>query len=206
MNFTCQRFGTLCLFNLHRPMKMGQSVPKRWHNKVQAPGNYPEESIKQHNTFYVEILLARRPSPKLEDHSLSAFRDCLFNILTATLHIVGHSSICNLRTRHTVVTETYLSRGTKRPRIFNLGRRWCWMVTFPPWQLYSQRSTPGDNEKGKAIGGWYICPGRFSVYWESKPDARVVQAAVQSLHWLRYHGFALWYLESGRDLTSIYVG
>ena len=31
-------------------------------------------------------LLAPRPTPKLEDYPLSAFRDCLFNIFAATLH------------------------------------------------------------------------------------------------------------------------
>ena len=35
--------------------------------------------------FYGEELLAPRPNPKLEDHSLSAARDCLFNIFSATL-------------------------------------------------------------------------------------------------------------------------
>ena len=60
--------------------------------------------------FYGEELLAPRPTPKLEDHPLSALRDCLFNIFAATLHIGGRSSIRNLRTRHTVVTETHLSR------------------------------------------------------------------------------------------------
>jgi hypothetical protein len=46
-----------------------------------------------------EELLAPRPTPKLEDHPLSAVRDCLFNVLSATLHIGGCSSIRNLRTR-----------------------------------------------------------------------------------------------------------
>jgi hypothetical protein len=32
-------------------------------------------------------LLAPRPTPKLEDHPLSAVRDCLFNVSAATLHI-----------------------------------------------------------------------------------------------------------------------
>jgi hypothetical protein len=48
--------------------------------------------------FYGENLLAPRPTPKLENHPLSAFRDCLFNIFAATLHIGGHSSIRNLKT------------------------------------------------------------------------------------------------------------
>jgi len=91
--------------------------------KIQTPGNYLEESIQQHDTFYVEELLASRPNPKLENHLLSAVRECLFNIFTATLHIVGRSSIRNLRTRHAMVTGTYLSRGSKPPRIFNLGRK-----------------------------------------------------------------------------------
>jgi hypothetical protein len=32
-------------------------------------------------------LLAPRPNPRLDDHPLSAVRDCLFNIFAATLHI-----------------------------------------------------------------------------------------------------------------------
>ena len=36
-------------------------------------------------SFYDE-LLSPHPTPKLEDHPLSAVRDCLFNIFTATLH------------------------------------------------------------------------------------------------------------------------
>jgi len=59
--------------------------------------------------FHGEALLAPRPTPKLEDHPLSAVRDCLFNIFAATLHIGGRSSIHNLRTRHAVVTGTHLS-------------------------------------------------------------------------------------------------
>jgi hypothetical protein len=38
-------------------------------------------------SFYGEELLTPCPTPKMEDHSLSAVHDCLFNILTATLHI-----------------------------------------------------------------------------------------------------------------------
>jgi hypothetical protein len=52
-----------------------------------------------------------RPTPKLKDYSLSAVRDCLFNIFAATLHIGGRSSIRNLKTRHAVVTGTHVSHG-----------------------------------------------------------------------------------------------
>jgi len=37
--------------------------------------------------FYVEQFSAPRPTPKLEDHNLSAVRDCLFNIFAAVFHI-----------------------------------------------------------------------------------------------------------------------
>ena len=57
--------------------------------------------------FHGEELLAPRPTPKLEDHPLSAVRDCLFNLFAATLHIGGRSSTRNLRTRHAVVTGTH---------------------------------------------------------------------------------------------------
>ena len=60
--------------------------------------------------FHGEVLLASRPTPKLEDHPLSAVRDCLFNLFAATLHIGGRSSIRNLRTRHAVVTGTHLTQ------------------------------------------------------------------------------------------------
>jgi len=59
--------------------------------------------------FYGE-LLAARPTPKLEDHPLSAVRDCLFNIFATNLQTGDRSSIRNLRTRHAVVTGTHLSR------------------------------------------------------------------------------------------------
>ena len=37
--------------------------------------------------FYGKELIAPRPTTKLEDHTLSAVRNCLFNILAATIHI-----------------------------------------------------------------------------------------------------------------------
>jgi hypothetical protein len=60
--------------------------------------------------FHGEEFLPRL-TPKLEDHTLSAVQDCLFNIFAATLHIGGRSSIRNLRMRHAVVTRTHLSHG-----------------------------------------------------------------------------------------------
>ena len=62
--------------------------------------------------FYGEELLAPRPTSRLDVHPLSAVRDCLFNILAATLHIGGRSSNSNLRARHAVVTGTLSSRIT----------------------------------------------------------------------------------------------
>jgi len=61
-------------------------------------------------SFYGEEWSTLRPTPKLEDHPLSAVCDCLFNIFTATLYIGGCSSIPNLRTCHALVTGTHLSR------------------------------------------------------------------------------------------------
>jgi hypothetical protein len=39
--------------------------------------------------FYSEKLLPPRPTPKLGDHSVSAVRDCRFDIFAATVHIGG---------------------------------------------------------------------------------------------------------------------
>jgi hypothetical protein len=60
--------------------------------------------------FYGESLLKPRPTPKLEDHPLSAVRHWLFHIFAATFHTGGRSSSHNLLTRHDVVTGTHLSR------------------------------------------------------------------------------------------------
>jgi len=53
LNFIRQRFGTLCLFHLHRrvgtypPMKMEQTeCSETLAYKIQTPRNYPEESIQ----------------------------------------------------------------------------------------------------------------------------------------------------------------
>jgi len=59
--------------------------------------------------FYDEEFLAPCPAPKLENHPLSAVRDCLFHIFAATLHIGGRSYIHNLRICHAMVTRTPLS-------------------------------------------------------------------------------------------------
>ena len=67
------------------------------------------QTVRNRICFYGEELLAPRPNPKLEDHPLSAVRDCLFNIFAATLHIGGRSSILNLRMRHDVLTEDPLT-------------------------------------------------------------------------------------------------
>jgi hypothetical protein len=57
--------------------------------------------------FYGSELPAFRPAIKLQDHPLSAARDCSCSIFAATLHFGGRSFIRNLSTRHTVVTPAY---------------------------------------------------------------------------------------------------
>ena len=59
--------------------------------------------------FYGEELFAPHPTPKLEYYPLLSDCNCVFNIIAATLHIGGRSSIRNLRTLHAVVTGTHLS-------------------------------------------------------------------------------------------------
>jgi len=57
-----------------------------------------------------EELLASHPTAKLENHPLSAVRECLINISEATLHIWKGSPIGHPTTCHTVVTATHLPR------------------------------------------------------------------------------------------------
>jgi hypothetical protein len=46
---------------------------------------YPRNPSRSEASY--EEFVAPSPTPKLEDHPLSAVRDCLFNIFAATLHI-----------------------------------------------------------------------------------------------------------------------
>jgi len=77
---------------------------------------------------YGEELLALRATPKLEDHHLSAARDCLFNIFAAILLIGGRSTIRNLRTRHPTMTDTHLSRVCVKISDSNINRQLCLRV------------------------------------------------------------------------------
>jgi len=65
--------------------------------------------FRDYDSFCGEELSEPRPTLKLEDHPLSAVRYYLFNIFAATLHIRGHSSIRNQRTRHDTVKRSHLS-------------------------------------------------------------------------------------------------
>ena len=49
--------------------------------------------FREYASCYGEKFSAPRPTAKLEDHLLSAVRDCLFNIFVATLHIGDRSSM-----------------------------------------------------------------------------------------------------------------
>ena len=53
-----------------------------WNNRKK---NY--HVVRDMVNVYGEEVLAPRPIPNLEDHHLSAVRDCLFDIFSATLHI-----------------------------------------------------------------------------------------------------------------------
>jgi hypothetical protein len=67
---------------------------------------------KKKISFYCEDLSKPRPTPKLEDHPLSAVRDSTFSIFSGTLHTGRRSSVRNMRTRHTTLTVTHLSQLT----------------------------------------------------------------------------------------------
>jgi len=57
--------------------------------------------------FYGEEFLTPRPTPKLEEHTFSALRDCLFNIFASTLQTGGRFFIRSIRTRQAVVIGTH---------------------------------------------------------------------------------------------------
>jgi len=93
--------------------------------------------------LYAEELSAPRPTPKLEDHPLSADHDCLFNTFKATLHIGGGSFIRNPRTRHAVLTGTHLSptHSTSHSRRPDILRATKSKPQSPSWEANSYRAS-----------------------------------------------------------------
>jgi hypothetical protein len=72
-----------------------------------SPGLWHMYLLHNKASYNGEELLAPHPTPKLEEHPLSAVRDCLFTIIAVALHIGGHSSIHSLGMWHAVVTGTH---------------------------------------------------------------------------------------------------
>ena len=68
MNFICQRFGTLCLFHLHKPVGMKSNYPsmkmeqtegsETLSYKIQLPGNYQQDSTQHSFQISVKIHLS----------------------------------------------------------------------------------------------------------------------------------------------------
>ena len=94
--------------------------------------------------FYSEKILAARPTPKLEDHPLSAVRDCVFNIFAAALHI---GSLLHLQPEDaprsgdgdTLITDLVCINGQKcrRQHLAYVPYKW-----FPKYTLWVPRNSP----------------------------------------------------------------
>ena len=58
-----------------------------WYQSISPGQRLSVWTFRNRIRFYGEELLAPPPTPKLENHPLTAVRDCLFIIFAATLHI-----------------------------------------------------------------------------------------------------------------------
>ena len=116
---------------------------------VQVRGNY--ERLVTWLSLYGEELLAGHPTTMLEDHPLSAVRDCLFGLFAATLHIGSRFSIRNMRTRHAVVTGTHKHGDLRRTRHLNVLISVCLSVylfsaPLSSWHLTSSFIVRGEQK------------------------------------------------------------
>jgi hypothetical protein len=113
-------------------------------------------------SFYGEELLAPRPTPKLEDHPLSAVCHCLFNVFAATLHI--HRSFLHpqpedapcRRDRDQLIMEVSLSHPQKSVYVSE-GCKWqnhkdcvrsCCTVTLPAHNSREQTWSTKNINRG----------------------------------------------------------
>jgi hypothetical protein len=104
LNFICRRFGTLCLFHLHRqvgvlytylPMKKGQSVPKRRHIKFRWRGITQKKTYNIQNTAKVWNQEYLNTIPFFHDNityfqSNSVYRDLKFSSLNITFNSLNY--------------------------------------------------------------------------------------------------------------------
>jgi len=95
LNFICRRFGTLCLFHLHRRVgkKMEQTECSEMSAyKIQTPGNYPEESIQHHFDIMTSFLVAQEDIPFLVNLACTSllnktiYHNLFFIVPTHALH------------------------------------------------------------------------------------------------------------------------
>ena len=97
-----------------------------------------EYFVTRYFFFYGEDLLAPRPTPKLEDHPLSAVRDCLFNIYWWTfLHPKPEGAPC--RGDRDPLTTGYYGKALQ---IFSTLDKGEWLAPRPG------RLTPGERTHG----------------------------------------------------------
>jgi hypothetical protein len=73
--------------------------------------------FRKNARFYGEDLSTPRPTPKLEDHSLSAVRDCLFKIFAGTLRPQLENAPCRDDRDPLLVGKPEGKRPLRRPRL-----------------------------------------------------------------------------------------
>jgi hypothetical protein len=75
-------------FTPTRPIFLRSSVTLSSHLRLGLPSDpFPHGTFRNKLVSYREKLLAAFPTPKLEDHPLSAVHDCLFNIFSPILYL-----------------------------------------------------------------------------------------------------------------------
>jgi len=108
LSYNCQQWPWRTLYRLSTfHVRISRPFPLSTPYQIICPG--ARLSVLYSLIFYGKVLLARRPTPNLEDHPLTVTRDCFFNISAATVHIYTQavSSNRNLRTRHVAVTGSH---------------------------------------------------------------------------------------------------
>jgi hypothetical protein len=113
-------------------------------NPFKSSSPMPCVTVRNMLDFYGGELLALRSTPKMEDHPLSAVRDCLFNIFAATLRIWRPSPPYPqyIPTLSRVVGTLIVAQLVKKVTTFYGIRRFITMTTrarhwsLPPSQMH----------------------------------------------------------------------
>jgi len=183
LNFICRRFGTLCLFHLHRQvmMKMERTeCSETSAYKIQTPGNRPKGSIQQFSVVFLQTIYSENRE-KMFLWTVHTFTD-LHNFKVRNFKLVKFKV-------KTVIPCGMKHSGNK------VAEEHCWAITQTVGRSHCRRSGPGLLGFGFRLAPlfkyMYLNTCRLKsdlrrIFWKYLLRKSACLRSVQPVRWLDY--------------------